>query len=117
MGNREDNLKPWKKGQSGNPNGRPKGRSMTAELERQLASGDTMEKIVKATLLLAAKGNGVALRTVWDRIDGRIEQQVSVRQVSELSDAELMEKLATYGLSLHETGASDGASEETDEDW
>ena len=39
MSDRTANLKPWPKGVSGNPGGRPKKKAITEELERLLAEG------------------------------------------------------------------------------
>ena len=80
--------KPFVKGQSGNPKGRPPKREcltslLKDELERINASdaeGRTWkELIVNATLRLAIAGNAVALREVWDRVDGKVRQDLGVK--------------------------------------
>jgi hypothetical protein len=44
----EENLKPWKKGQSGNPKGRPKGtKNWSTIVQRILADEELMDKISK----------------------------------------------------------------------
>jgi hypothetical protein len=70
--------RPFVKGQSGNPGGRPKkADSPTAELRRILqlideATGKRNSTRVAETLLAAAlKGNIEAIKYLFDRIDGR----------------------------------------------
>ena len=65
----------WKAGQSGNPNGRPKGskNKLTLLREAVLESAESIvlgnfEDIVKATVELAKAGDPTALKIVWDRI-------------------------------------------------
>src|SRR5262245_64755542 len=75
------------KGQSGNPKGRPpKHECLTSLLKAELETvnpGDKerrtwMELVVAATLRLAIKGNAAALREVWDRVDGKVKQELGV---------------------------------------
>lgn len=66
----------FRPGQSGNPKGKSKGTvSLTAELRRQLSEGQTAEQIVRSLILNAAKGNGAAMKIVWDRIDGPVKEE------------------------------------------
>ena len=78
------NLKPWKPGQSGNPKGRPpKSICLTSLLKEEInkinpkdrAKRTWAELIVLATIRLAIKGNATALKEVWDRIDGRVQDR------------------------------------------
>ena len=62
---------PWKKGQSGNPGGRPKGKSITAELRKLLDKGTTAEDLAEI-LLKMGKKDLAALREVLDRSDGKV---------------------------------------------
>jgi hypothetical protein len=75
------------KGQSGNPKGRPpKHECLTSLLKEELEKvnaadkeGRTwMELVVVATLRLAIKGNAAALREVWNRVDGKVRQDIGV---------------------------------------
>jgi hypothetical protein len=75
------------KGKSGNPKGRPpKHECLTSLLKEELErvnpsdkQGRTwMELVVMATLRLAIKGKAAALREVWDRIDGKVRQEIGV---------------------------------------
>jgi len=80
----------WKKGQTGNPKGRPRGPTLTTvlkqmlentytykdpetgEIKRDAAGRTNREIIVGATIALATKGHAQALKEVWNRIDGRV---------------------------------------------
>jgi hypothetical protein len=60
--------KPFEKGQSGNPAGKPKGaRHKTTLLAEKLMAGDAQE-VVKAVLVKAKGGDMTAARIVLDRI-------------------------------------------------
>lgn len=78
----------WKKGQSGNPKGRPKGRVMTATLKELVENkvdlmlhpitGEknvrlTMREIIILQLIKKSiKGDMEAIKTVLERIDGKV---------------------------------------------
>lgn len=71
----------WKKGQSGNPNGRPpKAKAMSEELRRLLqrhAPGtkrSNLEVLVAKLVELAHGGDKDALRYIFDRLEGRPAQ-------------------------------------------
>lgn len=71
-------LRPFPKGVSGNPGGRPKGTvSITKHLRAALEAQDEKKAIMlaEAIILQAAKGNGVALKQVLDRIDGPVVEE------------------------------------------
>ncbi len=85
----EQNLKPFKPGQSGNPNGRPKGKSLTTILrdllERKInvkdpISGKKTKKTIRDHIGLnlaakAVKGDLVAIGIVFDRLEGKAVQR------------------------------------------
>ena len=70
------NLKMFEPGESGNPGGRPKGMSITAELRKLLDDGTVAEDIAKALIKLAKdtnfKGNVAAFKELLDRTDGKV---------------------------------------------
>lgn len=68
----------WKPGQSGNPGGLQKGKSLTAvlrELLDQIPKGDNKklkEAVVKALLKKALTGDTRALDIIFDRTEGKV---------------------------------------------
>ncbi len=76
--------KGFQPGQSGNPNGRPKGRSITAILRRLLdevdeATGQSRgEMIAREMVLKAALGSHKFAREILDRTEGKVTQPVDV---------------------------------------
>ena len=73
---RGEHLKPfrWKKGQTGNPEGRPTGsisvvESLKAYLRRH---PDELEQIVISLVKEGRLGNMVATKEIIDRVDGRV---------------------------------------------
>ena len=78
--------KPFQKGVSGNPKGRPKKADFLADIMREkLAEMDPdvglhtrAELVVLCTYELALKGNAAALREVWERMDGKVTEEVNV---------------------------------------
>ena len=65
----------WKKGESGNPSGRPKGSKNRLTLLREAVLADAeeivlenWEKIVRVTVQLAEAGDTTALKILWDRM-------------------------------------------------
>jgi len=76
----------WKPGQSGNPDGRPpKKECLTSLLKEEIekvnpedTEGRTWkELLVLATMQWALKGNRGALKEVWERVDGKVQQAVA----------------------------------------
>jgi hypothetical protein len=89
------NLKPFPKGQSGNPNGRPKGVPNTAtrlrrilELTNQkknIANGKieeftVAEQMDMALIKKALRGDVVAYREIIDRLEGKAKQSLEVTE-------------------------------------
>ena len=74
-GSPENLVAPWKPGQSGNPNGRPKGSNNKLTLLREavLANAEHIvlenwEDLVQTTVALAKAGDSTALKILWDRV-------------------------------------------------
>lgn len=98
----------FRKGQSGNPNGRPKRELVTTHIERELLqpakeanqSGDVTKarKIAEQVVKMAEEGDKWAIQFVTERTEGRPDQPVSIREsVRELSDADLANIAAGSG--------------------
>lgn len=67
----------WKKGQSGNPGGRPKGSNLTARLRRALAENDgkLADLVVRRLIVEAGKGKFQHVKEIFDRVDGSVVQR------------------------------------------
>ena len=86
MGGRIQNLKPWPKGVSGNPGGRPIRTPLTEVLIQMLQSpcADDSEQrtyaevIAEMLLKRACKGGIRAVREIADRVEGRPSQSLSL---------------------------------------
>ena len=77
-------LPPWKKGQSGNPAGRPKGRSLTDALRKLLDEGidgkDLADALAKKAYAQAMKGDFRFFNMIIERLDGKVTDQVQADQ-------------------------------------
>ena len=82
----------FKKGQSGNPKGRPKAESLLSdflrkELKKKVPGdidGRTLkELIVRSTIAQAMKGNKAALAILWDRAEGKVQDELKVSGVGQ----------------------------------
>jgi len=72
-----DNARPFQPGESGNPGGRPKGKSITAELRKLIDSGTNAEDMAKVLYNIAKTGGKAqvnALKELLDRTDGRVPE-------------------------------------------
>lgn len=84
----------FKKGQSGNPKGRPKGTGITNRLIRILEEneGHVSEALAKAATAAALKGDFRFWKEIIDRVDGKVpdkvqnDAEVTVRVVYEDED-------------------------------
>jgi hypothetical protein len=80
------NLKPFPKGVSGNPAGRPKSITLSEAFRRQLAQIDLSDKkkrtfaevIAERMCLAAAGGDVAAAREIADRTEGKPKQAIDV---------------------------------------
>ena len=100
------NLKPWPKGVSGNPGGRPRKKLVTSELERLLQeqstepSGKTWATVIAEALLQqAAKGDVRAITELANRVEGKPLQSVDLEvgqcvDLCDLTDEQMDQRLA-----------------------
>ena len=96
----------FKKGQSGNPKGRPKKLPGLDELITEvLGDGDAMERVLRKLLSMAEKGNLRAIEMILDRAYGKAKQEVAIksfedmvngRPLADWTDDEIMEALKQY---------------------
>lgn len=90
------NLRPWPKGVSGNPGGRPKKTALTDAIREQLAEVDEQDKagrtnaeIIAAALVARAKRGDVrAAGEIADRAEGRPSQSLNLQGRMEVSTLE-----------------------------
>ena len=78
----QSNLKPFKKGQSGNPKGRPKLPDIKAAMAKVLAEEkdgmDALEAVLKALRTRAIKGDVRAAQELLDRAFGKSRQAMDL---------------------------------------
>lgn len=95
MAGRIENLRPFPKGVSGNPGGRPKSKPLTEEIERLLEqeapekNGRTWAAVIAEALVRrAATGDVQAIAEVANRLEGRPAQSVALDVNAETNLAE-----------------------------
>ena len=76
MGGRIQNLKPWPKGVSGNPKGRPKG-DISSEIARAVFENNP-EPIYEGMVRRLMKGDARVFKVLADRAYGKVKDQVEV---------------------------------------
>jgi len=84
----------WKKGQSGNPGGRPKGSvNLTNRLRAALSKNDGQlaDIVVKKLIHEAAKGKFNHLHEIFDRIDGKVTQRIEIEATIEETKREFIQ--------------------------
>jgi len=91
----------WKKGESGNPAGRPpKGQSMTDLMEKYLGGVEEGQKktrkelLVKKMGILAFDGDLNAMKLIWNYLDGMPKQTIDAsisQSLAKLPEEELHE--------------------------
>lgn len=111
-GNPENLRPPWKPGESGNPKGRPKGRSITDRL-RQIVEqddGKVADALAKAATKAALKGDF----RFWQEILNRLEGAVPVKQITASFDpASMSEEELDAFIQEAEHALGDGSAPRT----
>ena len=72
------NLRPFEKGKSGNPKGRPKSALLTDAVRKRLAESNDLEAIAKALIGKAKKGDLEAVKIIFDRLEGKPKQSLEM---------------------------------------
>ncbi len=98
----EENLKaPWKKGESGNPKGRPKGSRNRSTIVRELLeakatdgeSGQVADQLTRALIKKAAEGDVRAFKELMDSAYGKVTDKVEGNMsYTKMGSVMLMEK-------------------------
>lgn len=103
---------PFKKGVSGNPNGRPPGTKnlTTAVREALLALHDGTEKpyqqlLVERILKLAIEGDTTMIKILWEQLDGRPAQKIigtltGVMATTQVSNVKAKKLIAEFNAAL-----------------
>ena len=78
----EKNLKPFEKGVSGNPSGRPKWKHVTEVMKQELDE-DKLISMVHMVYDLAMEGNMRAVEFIADRLEGKVAQRVELSTKSD----------------------------------
>ncbi len=104
--NKRHNRTTWKKGQSGNPSGRPKKPDclmdcIRQELGKKVPGRDeTWEQLIaKAWLTACLKGNVQAINSLTDRLYGKPKESLEIKQqltVRNMTDGELEAFVASH---------------------
>ncbi len=103
------NLKPFPPGQSGNPAGRPPGRSLSARLREIIekdanpakAGGKDIGQVLMQKLVeLAIKGNVKAIAMVLERMDGAVPQVIEAEVSQSLDLTNLTDKQLEQFITL-----------------
>lgn len=76
--NRYAGLIPFKKGQSGNPTGKPKGTISIATHLKATATKENVYQLVKKLWLMAHSGDLEAAKLILERVDGKVKEQVEM---------------------------------------
>lgn len=88
--------RPWPKGVSGNPSGRPKSKPVT-ELFKKIFDDPEAAEEIRANILATLKTKGMAgvilLGHVADRLEGKTPDELTITDLRELSDEELAARL------------------------
>src|SRR4029077_13594578 len=90
--------RPWPKGVSGNPKGRPKSKPITDMLRVIFDNPENVEEIrenVARTLKSKGMAGVILLNHIADRLEGKVPDELEVRDLRDLTDEEIDERLAS----------------------
>ena len=103
MANPENLLPAWEKGQTGNPNGRPKGRlNLSTILAQRLAEGDNSVKLIDRLIKIATSDTSKendslsAIGEILDRLEGKAVAKVENAITFNDQIAEIKKDLPDY---------------------
>ena len=85
-----ENLRPWKPGQSGNPNGRPQKKPVTEMYERIFSNPKNIAAFEKSIVRALSKGQMamvLQLKEMTDRVEGKVTQPIEADISVNLADA------------------------------
>lgn len=70
--------RPFRKGESGNPGGRPKSKILSAELRKALEANDGVlaRWLIAALVKMVLDGKSDAMKMIFDRTEGKIPQPI-----------------------------------------
>src|SRR5262249_27720519 len=98
----------WKPGQSGNPAGRPKARTLSeelrAKLQEQYPGRDDVtygQMLTHKLIEIAIAGDRGAIKECFDRVDGKSRQPVNLVDVNVDNDREAIEKIIVSVIEDH----------------
>ena len=70
--------RPWKPGESGNPGGRPKTKPLTDAVRAVLREPEKAAKLARTLYNQASKGNIPAARLIWEYLEGKPQENISI---------------------------------------
>lgn len=101
------NLKSWKPGQSGNPNGRPKRKSFIELLHEHIETQDSELELLKVFHQMLLSSNTYAWKEYLERRDGKVKDEL---EIDEKQMATFIMRSRTYAESSDDPSSTNGSS-------